>query len=183
VFVLRQAFQYGYEDIAGMVGTSESNCRQIFSRAKRTLQAGPASESPAPAPGYEPVRENLLRRFTAAFTAYDVGGMLKLLAEHPVLVADGGGQEVHTIFRPMTGRKGVLALLTSRRVLHYLREWEHSYGMLNGEPGLIFTLQGEVKAVLCLSMDRSGEQIQSFYLMMDPAKMSHIAIASGAARS
>lgn len=176
VFILREAFLYDYEDIAGMVGKSESNCRQIFSRAKRTLQAERSATSPSPSPVCGVMRENLLQRFTAAFTAYDVGGMLKLLAEHPVLVADGGGQEVHTILRPMTGRKGVLALLTSRRVLQSLREWEHSYGMVNGEPGLIFTHLGEVKAVLCLIPDQSGEQIQNFYLMMDPAKMSHITV-------
>lgn len=145
VFVLREAFQYDYEEIAGMVGKTESNCRQIFSRAKRTLQAERAATSPSPSPGYGAVKENLLRRFTAAFISYDVGGMLKLLGEHPVLVADGGGQEVHTILRPMTGRKGVLALLTSRRVMHYLREWEQHYGMVNGEPGLIFTHQGRSK--------------------------------------
>ncbi|NQX45993.1 sigma-70 family RNA polymerase sigma factor [Paenibacillus tritici] len=172
VFVLREAFQYDYEAIAGMVGKSESNCRQIFSRAKRILQTEPSSRFPSP--GYGTVTENLLVRFTAAFTAYDVGGMLELLGEHPVLVADGGGREVHTILRPMTGRRGVTALLTSRRVMHYLREWKHSYGMLNGEPALIFTVQGEVRAALCLSADRSGESIQNLYLLMDPAKLSRI---------
>ncbi|WP_371916265.1 sigma-70 family RNA polymerase sigma factor [Paenibacillus sp. FSL H8-0259] len=183
VFVLREAFQYDYEEIAGMVGKTESNCRQIFSRAKRTLQAERAATSPSPSPGYGAVKENLLRSFTAAFTSYDVGGMLKLLGEHPVLVADGGGQEVHTILRPMTGRKGVLALLTSRRVMHYLREWEQHYGIVNGEPGLIFTHQGEIKGVICLIPDRSGEQIQNIYLMMDPAKMSRITVHPETPRS
>lgn len=176
VFVLREAFQYDYGEIAGMVGKTESNCRQIFSRAKRTLQAERVATSPSPSPGYGAVKENLLRRFTAAFTSYDVSGMLKLLGEHPVLVADGGGQEVHTILRPMTGRKGVLALLTSRRVMHSLREWEQHYGIVNGDPGLIFTHEGEIKGVICLIPDRSGEQIQNIYLMMDPAKMSHITV-------
>lgn len=183
VFVLREAFQYDYEEIAGMVGKTESNCRQIFSRAKRTLQAERAATSPSPSPAYGAVKENLLRRFTAAFTSYDVGGMLKMLGEHPVLVADGGGQEVHTILRPMTGRKGVLALLTSRRVMHYLREWEQHYGIVNGELGLIFTYEGEIKGVICLIPDRSGEQIQNIYLMMDPAKMSHITVYPETPRS
>ncbi|WNS46836.1 sigma-70 family RNA polymerase sigma factor [Paenibacillus sp. MMS20-IR301] len=183
VFVLRQAFEYGYDDIADMLGKSESNCRQIFSRAKRTLQAGPGSRTPSLAPGYVAAKDNLLRRFTAAFTSYDVGGMLKLLGEHPVLTADGGGQEVHTILRPMTGRKGVLALLTSRRVLNYLRACAHEYGVINGEPALIFTDQGEIKGVLCLSLDPGCEQIQQIYLMMGPDKLTHVAAASGMSRS
>lgn len=177
VFVLREAFQYEYVDIAGMVGKTESNCRQIFSRAKRTLQAERAATSPSPSPHHGVLQDSLLQRFTAAFTSYDVGGMLKLLSEHPVLVADGGGREVHTILRPMTGRKGVLALLTSRRIMHYLREWEQHYGAVNGEPCLIFSHQGETKGVLCLIPDRSGDLIENIYLMMDPAKLRHIAVA------
>jgi len=172
VFVLRQAFQYEYEAIAGMTGKTESNCRQIFSRAKRILQAEPNAKSAALR--QRAARDVLLRQFTAAFAAYDVGGMLKLLAEHPVLVADGGGQEVHTILRPMSGRKGVLALLTSRRVLRRMREWEASTGMINGEPNIIFKQQGEVRAVLCLTLSRSGEQIQNLYLMMAPDKLNYV---------
>ncbi|OKP82448.1 RNA polymerase subunit sigma [Paenibacillus sp. P3E] len=173
VFVLREAFQYEYDAIAEMVGKSESNCRQIFSRAKRTLQARPSSAL-QPAAGNDASREQLLRRFTEAFTAYDVGGMLELLAEQPVLIGDGGGQEVHTILRPMAGRKGVLALLTSRRVLKQMREWEIAMDWINGEQNLVFKQQGVVRAVLCLALDKSGEQIQELYLMMAASKLGHV---------
>ncbi|WP_379150766.1 sigma-70 family RNA polymerase sigma factor [Paenibacillus sp. sgz5001063] len=173
VFVLREAFQYGYDAIAEMVGKSESNCRQIFSRAKRTLQARPTSEL-HPAPGGSASREQLLNRFTAAFTAYDIEGMLALLGEHPVLVCDGGAKEVHTILRPMKGRKGVLALLTSRRVLKQMHEWEISTNRINGEQNLVFKRQGEVRAVLCLVLDKSGEHIQDLYLMMAASKLGHV---------
>lgn len=175
VFVLREAFQYDYAAIAEMTGKTESNCRQLFSRAKRVLQGEPSSRR---ASGNGPVSRQLMARFTAAFTAYDVDGMLKLLGDSPVLVADGGGREVHTILRPMTGRKGVTALLTSRRVMRELREWEHTAGLVNGEPALIFTSEGEIKAALLLSPDRSGERVGQLYLMMDPAKLTRIALPS-----
>ncbi|KWX81915.1 RNA polymerase subunit sigma [Paenibacillus riograndensis] len=173
VFVLREAFQYEYDAIAEMVGKSGSNCRQIFSRAKRMLQSKQLPPAAA-GEGNPASREKLLRRFTAAFAAYDVGGMLALLAEQPVLIGDGGGQEVHTILRPMVGRKGVLALLTSRRVLQRMREWEVTVGSINGEPNLVFKQQGEVRAVLCLTLDKSGEQIQELYLVMAPGKLKHV---------
>lgn len=172
VFVLREAFQYDYGDIAEMLGKAEANCRQIFSRAKRTLQAEPSATMAEPGTGT--ARSGLLRRFTEAFTAYDVSAMLELLSDHPVLVADGGGQDVHTILRPMVGRKGVLALLTSRRVLNRLRELEPSVETVNGEDQLVFRQGGEVKAVLCLVLDRAGEQIQSFYLVVGPEKLGHV---------
>ncbi|AIQ48055.1 DNA-directed RNA polymerase subunit sigma [Paenibacillus sp. FSL R7-0273] len=172
VFVLREAFQYDYEAIAGMVGKSESNCRQIFSRVKRTLQAEPAAAALSPAPGQ--ARRKLLQRFTAAFAAHDVSSMLALLTEQPVLIADGGGQEVHTVLRPMIGRKGVLALLTSHRVLQEMRTWKPSIERVNGEESLVYRREEQVKAVLCLGLSRSGEQIQSFYLTVGPEKLGHI---------
>ncbi|MRN53223.1 RNA polymerase sigma factor SigJ [Paenibacillus monticola] len=172
VFVLREVFQYEYEAIAEMVDKSEANCRKIFSRAKRNLQ--PVSTSDRRSSINEPARKTLLKRFTAAFAAYDVNRVLELLADHPVLIADGGGGEVHTILRPMVGRKGVVALLTSRRVLDKLRNWESSFALINGESNIVFTHQGKVTGVLCLNLD--GEHIQDLYLIMDPDKLSHIVI-------
>ncbi|MBJ8193665.1 RNA polymerase subunit sigma, partial [Bacillus cereus] len=40
VFVLREAFQYDYKDIAELLGKTESNCRQLFSRSRRILSSG-----------------------------------------------------------------------------------------------------------------------------------------------
>lgn len=172
VFVLREAFQYEYESIAEMLDKSEGNCRQLFSRAKRRLQTESCAQGFVT--NQRSTREGLLNRFTAAFAAYDIESLLELLAEHPVLVADGGGENVHTILRPMAGRKGVLALLTSRRVLRQLHQWETAVVIINGEHQIIFKDQEEVKAVLCLGLSKSGEEIQNLYLVMDPGKLSHV---------
>lgn len=172
VFVLREAFQYEYEAIAEMVGKSESNSRQIFSRVKRTLQAEPTSKAISSGSGSS--RASLLRRFAATFAAYDVGGILELLGEAPVLVADGGGKEVITILRPMVGRKGVSTLLSSHRVLNHLRKWETSVELINGEDNLVFRQQGVVMAVLCFTLNRSSEQIQNLYLVVGPGKLKHV---------
>ena len=39
VFLLREVFDYPYEDIAKIVDKSEANCRQIFGRARQHLDA------------------------------------------------------------------------------------------------------------------------------------------------
>ena len=39
VFLLREVFGYGYDEIAGVVGRSEDNCRQIAVRARRQVDA------------------------------------------------------------------------------------------------------------------------------------------------
>ncbi|MFB5762372.1 sigma-70 family RNA polymerase sigma factor [Paenibacillus medicaginis] len=183
VFVLREAFQYEYKEIAELLGLTDTNCRQLYSRSrKRLAQATPSdadssSADDMPLPSMTPVgdlaRKRMLDRFTAAFMSYDVPSMLELLAEQPVFISDGGGI-VHTVMRPMTVRKGVLALLTSRRVLTRLRETEISTVMLNGEEQLVFRHDGQVVAALCLDFTTEGEHIQGVYLMVNPQKLGYI---------
>ncbi|HEX9527295.1 MAG TPA: sigma-70 family RNA polymerase sigma factor, partial [Streptosporangiaceae bacterium] len=40
VFLLREVFGYGYEEIAEAVGKTEAACRQIFARARRRIDEG-----------------------------------------------------------------------------------------------------------------------------------------------
>jgi RNA polymerase sigma-70 factor (ECF subfamily) len=40
VFLLREGFGYGYGEIAAAVGEPAANCRQIFTRARRHVDAG-----------------------------------------------------------------------------------------------------------------------------------------------
>jgi RNA polymerase sigma-70 factor (ECF subfamily) len=171
VFVLREAFQYEYVEIADWLGKSESNCRQIFSRARRKLpdRLPPLEQSSA---DYA-AKEQLLARFTTAFLNYDVSEMLELLAEQPVFTADGGGR-VHTVMRTMRVRKGVLALLTSRRVLTRLRDREWIPTFINGEPHLTLLENGQLSEVLCLELDSLGERIERFYLVVNPDKLTSV---------
>ncbi|MEJ8305936.1 sigma-70 family RNA polymerase sigma factor [Saccharibacillus sacchari] len=179
VFVLREAFQYDYAAIAGMTDRTEAGCRQIYSRVKRSLQAEPAVTA-APSrrsADFREARAGLLHRFAEAFAAHDVDGMLQLLAEQPVFTADGGGRELRTIARPMVGRKGVLALLTSRRVFASLRQWEYAFEPIGGEPQLVFRHRDRVMATLCFSLDESAEgdlRIRDLFLMLADEKLSRI---------
>ncbi|MGW8958575.1 sigma-70 family RNA polymerase sigma factor [Paenibacillus sp. NPDC055715] len=176
VFVLREAFQYDYKEISELLGKTESNCRQLFSRSRRILASEEfALADPVSSNIMSPSRIKVLERFTAAFLAYDVSAMLELLAEQPVFVADGGGN-VHTVMRPMVVRKGVLALLTSRRVLTVLRERELVRTVINGEVQLAFLKEGTVREVLCINLAADGEHIQDFYLMINPDKLGHIRV-------
>ncbi|MGC4071217.1 MAG: sigma-70 family RNA polymerase sigma factor [Nibricoccus sp.] len=47
VFMLREAFDYDYSEIAKIVEKSEANCRQLFSRAKSHLAQRELKEEPA----------------------------------------------------------------------------------------------------------------------------------------
>lgn len=175
VFVLREAFQYEYREIADWLGKTESNCRQIFSRARRKLPDQLPDKVQTTTDDAN--REKLLARFTAAFLAYDVTAMLDLLSEQPVFTADGGGR-VHTVMRTMKVHKGVLALLTSRRVLTRLREREWVPTIINGEVQVALMNNGEISEVICLQSDLSGQRIEAVYLVVNPDKLKTI-VAGG----
>ncbi|MBE7684446.1 MULTISPECIES: sigma-70 family RNA polymerase sigma factor [Paenibacillus] len=172
VFVLREAFQYEYREIADWLGKTESNCRQIFSRARRNLPNQLPDKVQTTTDDAN--REKLLARFTTAFLAYDVTAMLDLLSEQPVFTADGGGR-VHTVMRTMKVHKGVLALLTSRRVLTRLREREWVPTIINGEVQVALMNNGEISEVICLQSDLSGQRIEAVYLVVNPDKLKTIA--------
>src|SRR6266540_3678515 len=66
VFLLREVFDYGYDEIAAVVGKSPDNCRQIAVRARRQVQARK--------PRFEAShrkRQELARRFFEAVQADD----------------------------------------------------------------------------------------------------------------
>jgi RNA polymerase sigma-70 factor (ECF subfamily) len=75
-FVLHDVFQYSFEDIATIVGRTPAACRQLASRARRTLRAESAN-------GRFPVDSALERqiseRFIAACAGGDLDGLLALL--------------------------------------------------------------------------------------------------------
>jgi RNA polymerase sigma-70 factor (ECF subfamily) len=75
-FVLHDVFQYSFEEVAAVVGRSPAACRQLASRARRTLQAESAS-------GRFPVDSALHRqvseRFIEACTGGDLESLLVLL--------------------------------------------------------------------------------------------------------
>ena len=87
IFLLREVFEYDYGDIAAIVDTSETNCRQIFSRAKVSLGRS------VPAPTVPTSRaQQLVQQFLAACADGEVGDLLNLLSEDAALYIDGGGR-------------------------------------------------------------------------------------------
>jgi RNA polymerase sigma factor (sigma-70 family) len=106
VFVLREVFDYGYEDIAAIVEKTADNCRQIFGRAKQRLAGGK--------PRFEDSREKrdeLAQQFLAACERGDLAGLERLLAADATFYGDGGGKVPVAVRQPVHGRDRVARLL------------------------------------------------------------------------
>src|SRR5262245_19733854 len=109
VFVLREALEYSYAEIAGMLNNSEANCRQLFHRAKERLRSG----HPRSARSRDQKRR-LAERFVAAMRSGDGTELKNILAEDVGFWGDGGGRVI-AAKRPVLGRDSVVNLLLGIR--------------------------------------------------------------------
>jgi RNA polymerase sigma-70 factor (ECF subfamily) len=164
VFVLREVFDYDYREIAEMLEKSESNCRQLFHRAREALAERRAR--------FEVSREQQQRvteEFVRAAGSGDTDGLLKLLAEEATLVADGGGKAAAGL-RPIRTRERV-----ARGLLGNLRKTpglQARIDEVNGQPAVIATLNGRPQSVVLLEV-KDG-RIETLFIVANPDKLSRV---------
>ena len=168
VLLLRDVFDYGYPEIAVIVGKSEDNVRQLASRARRHVKQR--------RPRFQTTREQrdeLARRFFAAVENGDLAGLESLLAHDVELTGDGGGK-VPNLARSLRGRNRVARTLIGgmRRVARVpgvsLRPVE-----VNGGPGALF-LDRQQRLIGVLALDIVDGQITSISSVVNPDKLKHL---------
>lgn len=90
VFILRESFDYPYEEIAEICGLTVDNSRQVLHRAKQKLKR-PLSPS---ATINREANEKILQEFLKACLSRDTTKLSELLKEDVLLYSDGGGKVV-----------------------------------------------------------------------------------------
>ena len=168
VFLLREVFDYGYDEIATVVGKSEENCRQIAVRARRQIEAKK--------PRFEVSRkrrEELAQRFFDAATNGDMEGLAGLLAEDVVAYGDGGGK-APALSRPVNGRERVARLLAGgARLGERLGVTGVLPATINGQPGALF-LNQEGRAIVAVTLDIADGLVQTVRAISNPEKLRHL---------
>lgn len=174
VFVLRQAFGYGYPELAQILDRSETSCRQLHRRAVQRLGM------PGPARRFEPDvwrwRE-LTERFFAAAADGDVLSLEQLLAGDVVYVGDGDGSGLPVARKPVAGRSRV-ARLFARGFRRYVADPEFAVAQLavaevNGELAVLARSGGHLVMVLILESD--GSAVTALWMVTAPRKLDHAA--------
>jgi RNA polymerase sigma-70 factor, ECF subfamily len=89
-FVLHDVFQYSFDSVATIVGRSPAACRQLASRARRTLQSESASGR---FPVDSALQQQISERFIDACAGGDLEGLLALLDPD----VDGAGDTVPAV--------------------------------------------------------------------------------------
>jgi RNA polymerase sigma-70 factor (ECF subfamily) len=175
VFLLREVFEYGYDEIAQIVEKSEANCRQILARARHRVEAS--------TPRFETSRsqrDELARRFFAACEQGDMDGLLDLLTADVVFVGDGGGKG-QGLREPASGRERVARLLLGLFVRGAALGASIRPVQVNGQPGAI-SLDAEGRVVNAFALDIADGRVQAIRSVVNPDKLGHLGPVSDIAR-
>jgi len=176
VFLLREAFDYTFAEIAEVVGKTPDNCRQIAARARRHVIAA--------RPRFEPsreAREDLAARFLAAARDGDLDGLLAMLAEDAVFTGDGGGKAA-AFPEPLVG---------AARVAHAMRalfrQGARAGGVtvtpteVNGQPGWV-AREADGAVIVVMTLEIAGGRVTGIRSIVNPDKLGHLGPVSDRAR-
>jgi RNA polymerase sigma-70 factor, ECF subfamily len=175
VFVLREAFEYDYDEIAGIVGKSATNCRQIFARARAHVDSGRLRFEASREKRDAIAREFLLARERGA--PEDVG---RLLASDVSFYGDGGGKAM-AVAHPVNGAGRVARLMLGFFAKGKALGGRMQFAEVNGEPGALL-LESEGKIVSAMAIEIAEGRVHAVRNVVNPDKLTHLGPVSELAR-
>ncbi|MGD8165602.1 RNA polymerase sigma-70 factor [Herbiconiux sp. P16] len=163
-YILREAFDYPYDQIAQIVQLKEPATRQLVSRARKRL----ASERRTAVAATE--QQRLLVAFMQAAQTGDVTALEELFAADVVSYTDGNGAKLAARI-PVMGRSRVakfVAAFSSHFWIGKTIEWVE----FNGRPGAAVIQDGLVTTSLTVTIGDDG--IEQLLWTMNPEKLGRV---------
>ncbi|MDL4816659.1 RNA polymerase sigma-70 factor [Actinomadura opuntiae] len=164
VFVLREVFDLGYDEIAEAVGKNRAAVRQIVHRARAHV----AARRPREVVSADETR-SALDAFRRAVETGDLQRLFDILAPDVVFLGDGGGVAQAALV-PIVGADEVAPLAAGLRRFGDAGVLEPA--QVNGYPALIFRLDGEIDTVFAVHLEDG--RITGLYAVRNPAKLSRL---------
>lgn len=176
-YLLREAFDYDYPQIAAALQKSEAACRQLVSRAQKHLKA----QRPRFAADTAAARR-LAETFSAATRAGDVKAFAGLLAKDAMLWSDGGGK-ARAALNVIYGADKVarfFAGLAPKQPRGLRRVFAH----VNGQPGWLIYHDGAPYLAMALDIDWAAEggdgksrgAVRNVFIMRNPDKLARLPV-------
>jgi RNA polymerase sigma-70 factor (ECF subfamily) len=175
VFLLREVFDYEYDEISKIVGKGEENCRQLFARAKRHIDAGRPRFETSPEK-----RDELARRFFTACETGKIDDLVQLLAADVTFYGDSGGKAT-AIRQPVMGREHVARLLHGFLAKGWRIRVQLRFATVNGQPGALI-LDSQDRLINVIALDIWDGAVQAIRSVVNPDKLRHLGPLSDAAR-
>ncbi|MBB6120965.1 RNA polymerase sigma factor SigJ [Nocardiopsis algeriensis] len=178
VFVLREAFQMPYAEIARVIGRGEAATRQLSRRAREHVhERRPRFEAD------RAVRRRITERFLKACLEGDLEGLTGMLAADATLVGDGGGR-VRAPLRVLSGAAKVVRFLIAlpANAARYLEQFglpgdtplRVEVTEVNGSPAGTVSAGGRVVSTVVL--DVADDRVRHVYVVSNPDKTTRIQV-------
>ncbi|YCK39896.1 RNA polymerase sigma-70 factor [Actinomadura sp. ATCC 39365] len=165
VFVLREVFDVGYDEIAAAVGKTPATVRQIAHRARRHVDARRPREAVSPSQS-----RAVLASFQRAVETRDLQGLLDVLAPEVVLISDGGGVK-QAAPQPIIGAGKVARMIVSGLGKAQVA-LTGELTVVNGNPALLLCVDGEIDGVIATRVEDT--RITGLYYVRNPHKLTRI---------
>ena len=170
IFLLREVFDYEYDEVAKMLELTQANCRQILRRARQQLKDGRPRFNASPRQ-----REELFQQFLQASSQGDMNGLLALISKDIVLYTDGGGK-ARAVPNPIFGAENVIRFLQRARKKLLPQGLVSRRVEINGEPGSVTYLDGQPFSVFTVQVQDG--KIRSVFIVSNPDKLARLPMLS-----
>jgi len=160
-YVLREAFDYSYREIADILQMEEANARQLVTRARKHVVEGRRTSV---SPGEQ---RRLLEAFVTAAQNGDMAALEALFAEDVVSYSDGGG--LVRAAGPVSGRKRVAAFVAALSWCWkgVTLDWLET----NGQAAALILHDG---VPFGLTVDASAQGINEIMWFLRPSKLNAV---------
>lgn len=167
VFLLREVFSYGYDEIAASTGRTTEACRQIVSRTRRKL----ADDRVELAPVSSEEEQQVIGELVLAMFSGDVDKVVHLLSPDVVLISDGGADH-------RAGRHPIVsAPRVARLMVNLAKRTEpdatFEFVRVNGAPGILSRVGDEPVMEFHAEFGPDG-LIRRLFGVLNPDKLAHL---------
>ena len=169
VYLLHEAFDYPYRDIAEVIETTEANARQLSRRARLHLTQHSDTQVTVDQ------KNRLLLTFLAAAQSGDVQRLQALLTDDITVYSDGGGI-VSAARRPIEGRERVARFLFGA-FNKFPEDIDIQITPVNGAEAVLVRRAGEPYLVGMIDGTNAG--IDRIFFVMNPDKLGAFRDAAG----
>jgi RNA polymerase sigma-70 factor (ECF subfamily) len=166
-YLLREAFDYDYPQIAEILKKSEAACRQLVSRAAKRIR----EERPRFSADSNAARA-LAEKFAAATRAGDAAAFAGVLAQDVLLWSDGGGKAkaaLNVIHGADKVARFFLGIAPKQP-----RDLRRVMARVNGQPGWVF-YQGETP-YLAMAVDIADGLVRNVFIVRNPDKLLRLPV-------
>ncbi|MFJ8912966.1 RNA polymerase sigma-70 factor [Amycolatopsis sp. NPDC102389] len=165
-YVLREAFDYSYAEIADILSATEPAVRQLVSRARKHI----ASERRAPVTAAE--QRELLTTFLAAARSGDLSALERLFTPDVTSLSDGNG-------RKGIARTPIVGATRVAKFLQAISTWfwdgvDVGWAITNGQTSAVLRQDGVVYGLLTVSATADG--IDQLLWLVNPEKNGAVSV-------